>query len=61
MRVSACQGVFLVSAKNAFVAVKRDNCVNTYLRISTVLKIFPHESQIFTINSRFKKNDQERI
>ena len=30
------QGVFLVSAKNAFVPVKRDNSVNTYLRISTV-------------------------
>ena len=28
--------VFLVSAKNAFVPVKRDNSVNTYSRISTV-------------------------
>ena len=30
------EGVFLVSAKNAFVSVKRDNSVNTYSRISTV-------------------------
>ena len=30
------KGVFLVNAKNAFVPVKRDNSVNTYLRISTV-------------------------
>ena len=33
---SSSKGVFLVSAKNAFVAVKRDNSVNTYSRISTV-------------------------
>ena len=30
------KGVFLVSAKNAFVPVKRDNSMNTYSRISTV-------------------------
>ena len=30
------KGVFLVSAKNAFLPVKRDNSVNTYSRISTV-------------------------
>ena len=30
------KGVFLVSAKNAFVRVKRNNRVNTYSRISTV-------------------------
>ena len=30
------KGVFLVSAKNAFVPVKRDKSVNTYSRISTV-------------------------
>ena len=30
------KGVFLVSVKNAFVPVKRDNSVNTYSRISTV-------------------------
>ena len=29
-------GVFLVSAKNAFVPLKRDNSVNTHSRISTV-------------------------
>ena len=29
-------GVFLVSAKNAFVPLERDNSVNTYSRISTV-------------------------
>ena len=29
-------GVFLVKTKNAFVPVKRDHSVNTYLRISTV-------------------------
>ena len=33
---SLSEGVFLVSAKNAFVPVKRDNSVNTYSRISTV-------------------------
>ena len=32
----ATKGVFLVKMKNAFVPVKRDNSVNTYLRISTV-------------------------
>ena len=32
-------GVFLVSAKNAFPPVKRDNSVNTYLRISTVPQV----------------------
>ena len=30
------KGVFLVSAKNAFVPVKRDNSMNTYSRISTL-------------------------
>ena len=30
------KGVFLVSAKNAFVPVKCDNSVNTYSRISPV-------------------------
>ena len=30
------EGVFLVSAKNAFVPVKCDNSVNTHSRISTV-------------------------
>ena len=30
------QGVFLVMTQNAFVPVKRDNSVNTYLRILTV-------------------------
>ena len=30
------KGVFLVSAKNAFAPVKRDNSVNIYSRISTV-------------------------
>ena len=30
------KGVFLVSPKNACVPVKRDNNMNTYLRISTV-------------------------
>ena len=29
-------GVFLLTTKNAFVPVKRDNSVDTYLRISTV-------------------------
>ena len=30
---NGCKGVFLVSAKNAFVPEKRDNSVNTYSRI----------------------------
>ena len=30
------KGVFLVSAKKAFVSEKRDNSVNTYSRISNV-------------------------
>ena len=34
--VESGEGVFLVSAKNAFALVKRDNSVNTYSRISTV-------------------------
>ena len=34
--VKSNQGVFLVSAKNAFVPVERDNSVNTYSRFSTV-------------------------
>ena len=29
------KGVFLVSTKNAFVPMKRDNSVNTYSKIST--------------------------
>ena len=32
----AGEGVFLVSTKNAFVPVKRNNSVNTYSKISTV-------------------------
>ena len=31
-----CKGVFLVSAKNAFVPLERNHSVNTYSRISTV-------------------------
>ena len=33
------EGVFLVSAKNAFVSVKRDNSMNTYSRISNVPQV----------------------
>ena len=33
-----CKGVFLVKMKNAFVPVKRVYSVNTYSRISTVLR-----------------------
>ena len=33
---NSIKGVFLVTTKNAFVPVKRDNSVNTYSRISTV-------------------------